>query len=118
MDGRIQLPVIQYLQNRFSSENIDNITEAGPVGILVQENHSQEFKAILRRVRISIRAHGSDQLAIVAHHDCAGNPLPDAEQVQQVQEALSVLEQQYPAMEIIGLWLDENCEIHEIEIAE
>jgi hypothetical protein len=118
MDGRVQLPVIDYLQKRFKSENIDNITEAGPVGIIVQENYSQEFNAILRQVRISIQAHGSNQLAIVAHHDCAGNPLPDAEQVQQVQEGLRILEGQFPAMEIIGLWLDENCDVHEFSIAE
>jgi len=30
MDGRVQLPVITYLQKRFGVEHVDSITAAGP----------------------------------------------------------------------------------------
>ena len=34
MDGRVQLPVIQYLQKRFNVDFVDSVTEAGPNLIL------------------------------------------------------------------------------------
>ena len=33
MDGRVQLPVIRYLQERFEVPYVDSITEVGPSGV-------------------------------------------------------------------------------------
>jgi hypothetical protein len=115
LDGRIQLPVINYLQERFNTEYIDNITEAGPVGIIQGGGESPEFRSILQRVWLSIQAHGSRQLAIVALHDCAGNPRPDSEQISGVENSLITLAQYFPELEITGLWLDQNWVVHEIK---
>jgi hypothetical protein len=91
MDGRIQLPVIAYLQARFGAEYVDNVTEAGPAGVLIKHLESGNAESIFRRVDISIRAHASKGIAIVAHHDCAGNPVPDSEQVLQIQLCIGIL---------------------------
>jgi len=37
IDGRIQLPVIEYLKIRFNVEYVDTITEAGP-NLILSEN--------------------------------------------------------------------------------
>jgi hypothetical protein len=115
MDGRIQLPVIAYLQARFGAEYVDNVTEAGPAGVLIKHLESGNAESIFRRVDISIRAHASKGIAIVAHHDCAGNPVPDSEQVLQIQLCIEILSERYPKVEVVGLWLDKKLECARIQ---
>ncbi|MCK4916316.1 MAG: hypothetical protein KAS89_09095, partial [Candidatus Eisenbacteria sp.] len=71
MDGRVQLPVIRYLQNRFKVLYVDSVTEAGPVRSLAKPADETVSQSILRRVAVS-RKHGSKVVAVVAHDDCAG----------------------------------------------
>jgi len=106
MDGRAQLPVIKYLSNRFKADFIDSVTEAGPVFYLAQRTASEQTKSILRRTDISINEHKSKGIAVIAHHDCAGNPVDDRTQISQLPPAVNFLAQHYPNVEIIGLWLD------------
>jgi len=113
MDGRVQIPVINHLQNRYGVDNVDVVTEAGPVGLLSQHPGSRDAWSVFRRVEVSIEAHSSKQIAIVAHHDCAGNPVPDSEQKQQIYSCLENLARRYPHMELLGLWLDQDLRIHE-----
>ena len=54
MDGRVQLPVNEYLRRELSVEYVDTITEAGPVRILAREQQSALADSILARVDISI----------------------------------------------------------------
>lgn len=117
IDGRVQIPVIAYLQNRFGVEYVDVVTEAGPVGILSQRADSSDAKSIYRRVELSILAHFSQVTAVVAHHDCAGNPVSDSEQKQQLRICLEILSQRYPRMEVVGLWLDQNWAVHAHSLA-
>ena len=116
MDGRVQLPVISYLQKRFNAEYVDTITEAGPNLILSEERNSASGQAILERLRISIEKHNSVGVAVVGHHDCAGNPASQNDQILHVQKAIQFLRQRYDDMEIIGLWIDGNWDIHEVEL--
>ena len=74
MDDRVQLPVIKYLQKRFDAEFVDSITEPGPNFILSEQRDSVSIQSILERLRISIERHKSIGIAVVGHHDCAGNP--------------------------------------------
>jgi len=113
IDGRVQLPVITYLQKRFSVDYVDNVTEAGPVGVLSSNPESEFAMSIFRLVEISIQAHASKSIAMVAHHDCAGNPISDSEQIQQIQKCLIILSYRYPQLEVIGVWVDQNWTIHE-----
>jgi hypothetical protein len=80
IDGRTQLPIINWLSTRFDVEQVDLITEVSPVKELVLDSESAMAASINKRVDVSIRAHDSRGLAIVAHNDCAGNPVPDEEQ--------------------------------------
>lgn len=114
MDGRVQLPVIGYLQNRFNVEYVDSVTEAGPNLILSEGEKFDLINSIHQRLRISIENHNSVGIAIVGHHDCAGNPAPEEEQSSHINQALQILRQEYKDLEIIGLWVDENLEVHEI----
>lgn len=114
MDGRVQLPVIEYLKDRFGVAFIDNITDAGPAGILARAAGSESGKLIFHLVDLSIQNHATTQLAIVAHNDCAGNPVADDEQLHQLEQCRLILTQRYPELEVVVLWLDGSFEVHEI----
>jgi hypothetical protein len=42
IDGRVQLPVIEFLKNRFGVDFVDCITEAAPVRILAGETNRRQ----------------------------------------------------------------------------
>ena len=102
MDGRVQLPVIKYLQNRFNVDYVDTITEAGPDLILSQSKDTITVKTIFDRLDISVEKHNSVGIAIAGHHDCAGNPVPKEDHIKHIQKSVILLRQQYEDLEIIG----------------
>ncbi len=115
MDGRVQLPVIRYLQERFNVEYVDSITEAGPNLILANGKNPAKAKAILERLEISIKKHNSISIAVVGHHDCTGNPAAEDEQIIHIQKAMEFLRKHYESIEITGLWVDEKWQVQEID---
>jgi carbonic anhydrase len=114
MDGRVQLPIISYLKERFGVSYVDVVTEAGPVRPLAEGQESREVESIVSRVNVSIQKHKSKGIAVVAHHDCAGNPAPEARQHEQLHAAVDYLASRYPASEVIGLWVDGSWIVHEV----
>ncbi len=114
MDGRVQLPVIEYLQKRFRSQYVDSITEPGPNLILAEQTKSDLVRSIFDRISISIEHHHSKAIAIVGHHDCAGNPASKDDQIAHIGKAIKIVRDRYPDIEIIGLWVDENWEACEL----
>lgn len=114
MDGRIQLPVIAYLQDWFKVEFVDTITEPGMNLILAKQDNTVLIQSILARLKISIEDHHSVGVAIVGHHDCAGNRAPKDEQIVHIQDALRYIRPQYDKIKILGLWVDQNWEVCEI----
>lgn len=114
MDGRVQLPVINYLMDRFDAQFIDSVTEAGPVLYLAEQPDSDQTGSILHRVNISINHHNSKGIAIIAHHDCAGNPVEDKKQIEQLTRAADFLSTRYPNVQTIGLWIDSNWSVKRI----
>ena len=79
MDGRIQESVASYIKKKYNVLFVDMITDAGPVRMLSNKKTSN-LESIISCIEISLKKHKSKGIAIVAHHDCAGNPIPDEEQ--------------------------------------
>lgn len=114
MDGRVQLPVNDFLKNRFGVEYIDTITEPGPNRILAGERESNQAQSILARTRISIDRHQSGGIAVVGHYDCAGNPTGKTEQIRQVHQSIQFLQSHFSGLNMIGLWVDSQWKVHEV----
>lgn len=114
MDGRVQIPVISFLKQRFNVEYVDSITEPGPNIILSEQNSPELIESIFQRLDISVQNHHSVAIAIVGHHDCAGNPSTRDEQIVHLQKAANRIRIRYPNMEIITLWVDENWQATEL----
>lgn len=112
MDGRIQRKVSDYLLASFGVPNLDTITAAGVVRHLA--DNTDRTETILSDVDVSITKHGSEDIAVVAHHDCAGNPAPDGAQKDQIAQAVSRLMRRHPTAEVIGLWLGRDWAVERI----
>ncbi len=114
MDGRTQLPVNQYLQRKYNANYVDTITEPGPNRILAEQADQQKLDSIFQRLEISIKKHNSVGLAIVGHHDCAGNPTSKDEQERHIQKSIEFLKTKYPDLDIVGLWVDDSWQVQEL----
>ena len=106
MDGRTQRKVSDFLLPRFGVRHLDTITTAGTVRHLATDTQSTE--SLLSNLAISIDKHGSTKVAVVAHHDCAGNPVADRQQKDEVASAVGRISSIYPHVEVIGLWVGSN----------
>lgn len=106
MDGRPQRKVADYLTTSFGVRHLDLITTAGTVRHLAEE--TDETHRLLRNLALSMSNHGSRQIAVVAHHDCAGNQIADKRQKQQVSEAVARIRDLHPDADVTGLWLGEH----------
>jgi nanoRNase/pAp phosphatase (c-di-AMP/oligoRNAs hydrolase) len=114
MDGRVQIPVINFLKEKCKAEYVDSITEPGPNYILAEESDFSLLHSIRTRLDISVKKHQSRAIAIVGHHDCAGNPRPKDQQLIHIAKSKKWLKDHYPNTEVIGLWVDENWEVTEV----
>lgn len=114
MDGRVQLPVIEYLKNKFNVGYVDLITEPGPNKIIADGTDRKLIESIFSRIKISVEKHGSKHIAIIGHHDCAGNPAGEEEQRLHTQKAVDVVKERLKDIEVIGLWVDESWNIQDL----
>ncbi len=114
MDGRTQIPVIDYVRKKCGVDYVDMITELGPIRILAENRDKAPLESFKRRVEISIGKHGSEHIAIVGHHDCAGNPVEKETQIKQILKSIKIVQSWNFNVGIIGLWVEEKWTAHEV----
>jgi len=114
IDGRVQLPVIKYLQQRFGVKYVDLVTEAGINHVLALQVDDARISSINDRVDISIRRHKSVGIAVVGHYDCAANPASERQQAEHTRAAVLWVKDRFAGLPVIGLWVDRNWQVREI----
>lgn len=110
IDGRAQIPVIEYMKNRFGADYVDCITAPGANLATCSGKAGDIFKAI----QISVEKHNSAAIAVAGHHDCAANPKPKDAQTAHTEKAVKAVKAAHPQAEVIGLWVDENWKVSEV----
>ncbi len=105
MDGRTQRPVIDLLATHFGADYVDSVTEPGPIRILAEQTDTATVESIEKRVRISVEKHGSKGIGIVAHYDCAGNPVDKETQMGQLAASIKHVASRFPNVPIVGIWV-------------
>lgn len=107
IDGRIHLPVLQWIFNNYNIPFVDMITEPGIINILAQEGPL--FDSVLEKVKISLNIHNSKIIFIAGHDDCAGNPQSPKIQENQIKRSTEILKNMInkidPSCQIVGLWV-------------
>ncbi|MFO7676238.1 MAG: carbonic anhydrase [bacterium] len=114
MDGRTQLPVIEWLRREFGAEYVDSVTEPGPIRQLAEEPRGRAALSMLARVAISVNRHGSRTVAVVAHDDCAGNPEPKEVQLEQLRRAVDTVMGWGLEVEVVGVWLGSEWQVERV----
>lgn len=112
MDGRAQRKASDYLAASFGVRHLDTITTAGTVKHLAAD--TDQTATLLENLAISTEKHGSTQIAVVAHHDCLGNPVPDKTQRGQLTTAIERLHELNPNAEVVGLWINEQWIVEKV----
>jgi len=107
MDGRVQLPVSEWMRTHLHVDYVDTITEPGPDKVMALGLPGQQ-ESVRKRVGISVGAHGSRTVAIVGHHDCAGNPVSREAHRDQIRRASQVIQSWGLPVRVLGLWVDER----------
>jgi len=115
MDGRVQLPLINWMKNKYDLDYIDMITEPGPDKMLSQGRPDQ-VESIKSRVKISVNAHGSQIILVAAHDDCAGDPVSREDHIRQVRDCLKLVKSWgLPVKDITGVWINGNWDVEAID---
>jgi len=113
MDGRVQLPVLNWIREKYSVDFVDVITAAGMDGILAS---GEDIGGIINSVNISINDNKSTGIFVVGHYDCRGNPVDEKTHRAQIIKAVNRLRSHWPKMEIFGLWVNSGWQVELLKI--
>lgn len=106
IDGRAQVPVIDWLKLHCNVDYVDVITEPGADLVLVQ-GPASTTKALEDKVRLSFRNRQSPVIAVVAHHGCIANPVAKEEHWELLDECVREINAWGLPARIVGLWVNE-----------
>jgi hypothetical protein len=115
IDGRIQIPVTEYLKRNYGVDYVDMITEPGINRLLSGNQEDHAVAAVRKKTEISSLRHGSRLVAVVGHDDCAGNSADADMRRAQTLSAMETVRGWNFGMRVLGLWVDGNGEVREIE---
>ncbi|MDD3087299.1 MAG: hypothetical protein PHP89_01900 [Candidatus Omnitrophica bacterium] len=113
MDGRVQLPVLNWIRQNYSVDFVDVITAAGMDGILASR---EDIEGIINSVNISINDNRSSGIFVVGHYDCRGNPVDEKTHREQIAKAVNRLRAYWPKIEISGLWVNSDWQVELLKI--
>jgi hypothetical protein len=115
MDGRVQIPVTDWLKKKYALDYVDVITEPGPDKMLTQGTPAQ-LESIKSRVLISVNAHGSQTIIVAGHDDCAGNPVSKDEHIRQIKRCVDIVRSwKLPVSSVIGAWVNDSWAVEIVE---
>jgi len=112
IDGRIQLPINQWLKTNYNIDNVDTITEHGIVKLFTNNNESAKIHS---KVLHSINESDSQIILVSAHHACEGNQVSKDEQIRQIKNAISKIKSWELPVPVIGTWINEQFQVEVIE---
>ena len=111
MDGRIQIPIIDWIKANYSVDYVDTITEPG---VDKKMSHNIDLETVKIKVDISINAHKSGLIAVSGHFDCAGNPVSNDEHMSHIKKSVDVINSWKYNVPVIGLWINQNWQVEKI----
>lgn len=111
MDGRTQLPVLQWIKANYPVDFVDVITEAGMDGVLARQ---EDIAEIMRSIKVSVDINHSTRLFVVGHHDCRGNPATEERHRQEIADAVRRLKPLWPKQEVFGLWVNPQWQVERV----
>lgn len=109
IDGRVQLPVINWIMSNYNVDFVDMLTEPGMDGFLVDSQSN--LKPVIDKLTISLDVHDCKEIFIVAHEDCAANPVDYKTHTKNLRLAVDKIKQFAPDCDVIGIYVFLNGKI-------
>lgn len=106
IDGRVQLPVAEWIKFHAAVQYVDVITEPGADGVIAS-GQTEGVKSIYSRLSTAIRAHNPGIVAVTGHFDCIANPTSPAEHVEHIKRSTEVISSWVTGVRITGLYVNE-----------
>ncbi|MDF1543885.1 MAG: hypothetical protein P1R58_02145 [bacterium] len=115
IDGRAQLPIIEYIKRNHAVDFVDMINAPGADGLLAANKDAARLKNIRDAVAVSVDREGSAKVvAVCGHHDCLGNPVDEAQHKTEIKRGVDQLKWWNSNLEIIGLWVNANWTVERV----
>lgn len=116
IDGRTQEVVIDHMKQKYDIDGVDLVTFPGVDRVLSnnkeEEQRSEEIATLVREsVSISVEKHGSRVIAIVGHHDCAGNPGNREHHYIHIRSAMRKMSSWNFPTQVVGFYVNDKREI-------
>jgi carbonic anhydrase len=108
IDGRVQLPILNWIRAQYHIDFVDIITAAGIDGILASQENIEE---IIRSVNISVNINKSVRIFVAGHYDCRGNLVDEKTHHEHIAKSVKRLKAYWPELDIIGLWVNSNWQV-------
>jgi carbonic anhydrase-like protein len=106
MDGRVQIPVLDWIRFYLNVDYVDLITEPGPDKAIVSGSE-RTYNSIFEKATLSIKTLGSQSISIVSHYDCRANPVSKEEHLEMIQRSVGIIHRWDLGVRILGLWVNE-----------
>jgi len=114
IDGRVQLPVLNWIKKNYSIDFVDTVTEPG-LDKALSEKNIDKITQIKAKVLISINAHGSRLIVVSGHHDCAANSASKKIHLKQIRKSINIVISWKLSANVIGLWVNDQWKIEKIQ---
>ena len=111
MDGRIQIPISNWIKENYSVDFVDTITEPGVDKVLVDNPNNESIK---NKVSISINAHKSKLVVVSGHYECAANPVSDDEHISQIKKDVETISSWNLGVDVVGVWVDNSWKVNRL----
>ena len=112
MDGRIQIPINNWIKKNHSIDYVDTITEPGVEKKISESINIDQIKS---KAEISIFKHNSGLVVVSGHHDCAGNPVSKEEHVEQIKNSINIIKSWNFPIDVLGVWVNDQWEIEQVK---
>lgn len=112
MDGRIQVPIIEWIKANYDVDFVDTITEPG---VDKKISEPSVFESIKKKASISINAHKSSMIFVSGHYDCAGNPVSDDDHKSDIRKGIEMIKQWNSEIPVVGLWINGNWTVEKVD---
>jgi carbonic anhydrase len=117
MDGRVQLPMIDWMKDNFGVDYVDMVTEPGADKV-VTSCAPEALDRIIEKVRISVEKHGSRHVVITGHDDCAGHPVSKEQHIEDIRKAMQIIKGWNLPVTIYGVWINSGWQVELIDTIE
>jgi carbonic anhydrase len=111
IDGRTQLPVINWIKEDSGADYVDMITEPGMDFFLA--NQDNVVDDVIRKINISIEKNSSSTIFLVGHHDCQANSVSEDEHKKHIALAVDRIEKKFE-IPVQGLWVNAQWQVEKV----